>query len=176
MTTETQRNVVAADVEEVRKLIEEAPIGQYIGAEGAKLFAERAKGIINLDDGDYLFRAGETTDSFFIVRSGCLARIKERAPSQRPKIIHTLHQGDMVGELSFIDQTHHSLSVIALGTASVVQFTAEDIFPMLEEHPKLMFNFMRAIIKRVHHTVADISQQENALLEYIQSGGKGRAV
>jgi hypothetical protein len=37
-----------------------------------------------------------------------------------------------------------------------------------------MFDFMRAIIKRAHHTVSSIEKQQMALSDYISTGGKGR--
>lgn len=103
-----------------------------------------------------------------------MARIKERKSGKKPRVLHMLHKGDLVGELSFIDQTHHALSVTALGDATVLQFKAEDINPLITEHPKLVFDFMRAIVKRVHHTMAEVSKQQMALTEYIGTGGKGR--
>lgn len=162
------------NVDNVKKLIMDAPIGSYIGEEGAQIFAARACSEIQLKDNEFLFRKDETTTSFYLVSSGRLARIKERKSGKKPRILHTLHKGDLVGELSFIDQTHHARSVIALGDASVLQFKSEDITPLITEHPRLVFDFMRAVIRRVHHTVTDISRQQMALSEYIGSGGKGR--
>ena len=63
---------------------------------------------------------------------------------------------------------------MALGDATVFAFKTEDIKHFIHEHPQVMFDFMRAIIKRVHHTVSNISKQQLALAEYISTGGKGR--
>ena len=37
-----------------------------------------------------------------------------------------------------------------------------------------MFDFMRAVIKRVHLTVASVGKQQIALADYIATAGKGR--
>lgn len=163
------------DVEHIQKLIADAPIGGYIGEDGARILAERACNVIILKDGDYLFRKGEKTTSFYLVESGRVARIKDEVKDKKARVLHTLHKGDLVGELSFIDQTDHVRSVIALGDARVLQFKGEDIQPLITGHPQLMFDFMRAVIKRVHHTVKDISKQQQALADYIGTGGKGRS-
>ncbi len=162
------------DVEQVKKLIMDAPIGSYIGEEGAAIMAERACSEIHLKDGEYLFHKGEKTTSFYLVAEGRLARIKERKNGKKTRILHTLEKGDLVGELSFIDDSDHALSVIVLGDATVLQFKAENIKPLITEHPQVMFDFMRAVIKRVHHTVTEISKQQLALSEYIGTAGKGR--
>lgn len=173
--SQTDTLTEAPDVEHIQKLIAGAPIGNYIGEDGARIMAEHACNVILLKDGDYLFRRGERTTSFYLVESGRVARIKDEVKDKKVRVLHTLHKGDLVGELSFIDQMDHVRSVIALGDARVLQFRAEDIQPLITEHPQLMFDFMRAVIKRVHHTVNDISKQQLALADYISTGGKGRS-
>lgn len=162
------------DLERLSELIQRAPIGKYIGREGAKILAEHACEEIDLKENDFLFRGGETTSSFFLIESGRLARVRESAGKANPSIVHVLQPGDLVGELSFIDDTEHSMGVMALTPARVLKFQKSDVDPLITEHPRLMFDFMRAVIKRVHHTVNDISRQQLALSEYIASGGKGR--
>lgn len=163
------------DVEQVKKLIMEAPIGQYIGEDGAQILAERADSETTLKDGEFIFHQGETESSFYMLAEGHLALVKEKKNSSKPNILNVFDKGDLVGELSFIDDTPHSLSCMALGEASVLCFKAEDMRPLITEHPMMMFNFMRAVIKRVHHTVSNIGQQQMALSDYISSGGKGRS-
>ncbi len=163
------------DTDSVKKLILEAPIGKYIGERGAQIFAEKACCIIDLKDGEFLYKKGETTTSFYILSEGRLALVKLKKKIDRPpQIMHILEPGDLVGELSFIDDTHHSSTVMALGDARVLQFKAEDIRPLILQEPQVMFDFMRAVIKRVHHTVSSISEQQQALTDYIASAGKGR--
>ncbi len=163
------------DVNQAKTLIMEAPLGQYIGAEGAQILAERVRCLLSLEDGKFLFHQGDVDNCFYIVCEGRLALVKEKKKDENPQILHVLEKGDLVGELSFIDETPHIVSVMALGNASLLRFKAEDIKPLVTEHPKLMFDFMRAIIKRVHHSVANISKQQMALSDYISSGGKGRS-
>jgi hypothetical protein len=45
---------------------------------------------------------------------------------------------------------------------------------LITQHPQLTYNFMRAIIKRVHHLVDTLGQHELELQQYIQTGGRGR--
>ena len=162
------------DRKQAKKLIMEAPIGEYIGEDGAQILADRACCEVILEDSEYLFHHGDMENSFYIVAEGRLALTKERKNNKNPHILHVLEKGDLVGELSFIDNTPNMTSVMALGKASVLRFKAEDISPLITEHPRFMFDFMRAVIKRVHHTVANISKQQMALSDYISTGGKGR--
>lgn len=162
------------DIDRIASMIYEAPLGKYIGRDGAAILAARAANERGLDDGEFLFRHGETTGSFYIVTSGRLARVIEATHECEESIVHVLEKGDLVGELSFIDQTPHALSVRALGHATVLCFSAEAVRPLITEQPELVFNFMRAVIKRIHHVATVVGQQERELQQYIATGGKGR--
>ena len=162
-----------AQTERVRDLIIEAPLGQYIGNEGAQILAERAALEIRLSNDDFLYHRGDEANSFYIVTKGRIAIGRER-DNRTMRIFHVLEKGDLLGELSFIDGTPRTVSAAALGDACVLCFDAEDIRPLVYEHPKLTFDFMRAVVKRVHRTVSAIGQQQMDLADYISSGGRGR--
>ena len=162
------------DIERVTQLIKEAPLGQYIGPEGVKILAERVASEQRLKDNEFLYHRGEMADSFYIITEGRVAFARENANNEKMRILHVLEKGDLMGELSFIDGTPRTVSACALGDAAVLCFNAEDIMPLITEHPNLVFDFMRAVIKRVHNTVASIGQQQIELADYISTGGRGR--
>ncbi|MBV7296798.1 Crp/Fnr family transcriptional regulator [Enterovibrio paralichthyis] len=162
------------NAENVARLILEAPIGQYIGEDGAAVLAQQAAREMTLEDGEFLYRAGDTANSFYIVTEGRLAFCRENKSSGKINLLHTLHQGDLIGELSFIDGEPRSISVQSIGSARLLCFDRDSIDPLITSHPKLVFDFMRAVVKRVHHTVAAIGQQQAELADYIATGGKGR--
>jgi len=162
-------------VDEITKLIRAAPIGEYIGDAGSQILAERAAQSLDLQDNEALFEKGSSTNSFYIVIDGRLAIMSDAMRDQaNPNILHILEKGDLVGELSFIDGLPHASTVRSLGHSRVISFNKSDIDPLISEHPLLVFNFMRAIIKRVHSTLTAINRQQSELLTYISTGGRGR--
>jgi len=162
-------------VERVLDLINAAPLRQYIGEDGAQLLAERAASEIQLANDEFLFHQGDTASSFYLVAEGRIAFVIENSGDEsKARILHVLEKGDLLGELSFIDGSPRMVSAVAMGEASVLCFEAADIEPLSTEHPKLIFDFMRAVIKRVHHTLSSIGQQQRELADYIVSGGRGR--
>ncbi|NMM38110.1 MAG: cyclic nucleotide-binding domain-containing protein [Glaciimonas sp.] len=160
--------------EELTKLIYNAPIGQYIGENGARTLAEKAAQKLDLEDDEVLCEKGVSTNSFYIVTKGRLAITSVAKEKQTPAILHVLEKGDLVGELSFIDGSAHAETVRSLGNSSVISFNKADIDPLISENPELIFNFMRAVIKRVHSTLTAINRQQTELFTYIQTGGRGR--
>ncbi|MDY7577063.1 cyclic nucleotide-binding domain-containing protein [Herbaspirillum sp. RTI4] len=163
-----------SNIDEIAALIHNAPIGKYIGESGAKILAERAAQKIDLDDDEVLCEKGISTNSFYIVTKGRLAITSDVKDKQTPAILHVLEKGDLVGELSFIDGSAHPDTVRSLGRSCVISFNKADIDPLINDNPELIFNFMRAIIKRVHSTLTAINRQQNELFSYIQTGGRGR--
>lgn len=162
----------AQEIDRITTMIYEAPLGEYIGRDGAAILAERAATERRLKDDEFLYRKGEDSSGFYIVTEGRLAFVRERSNVGKEIIVHVLEKGDLVGELSFIDETPHTLSVRALGEASVLCFEADGIRPLITEQPMLIFNFMRAVIKRVHQVAATVGEHEMELRQYISTAGK----
>jgi CRP/FNR family transcriptional regulator, cyclic AMP receptor protein len=162
------------EINRIAAVIYNAPLGEYIGRDGAGILATHSGDERRLKDKEFLFRKGETTSSFYIVTEGRLALVREKINEDKEIILHVLEKGDLVGELSFIDQTPHAMSVCSLGDAAVLCFRADDIKPLITEHPELIYNFMRAVIKRVHELVDTLGEHEMEMRQYILSGGRGR--
>ena len=160
------------NTEQIKQLILEAPIGEYIGDHGAQVLADRADCEIKIKDNEFLFRKGDLENHFYIISSGRLALVKERKKDKKPHSLHILEPGHLVAELCFIDETAHTTSCMGLGDATVICFKADDIRPLILEEPQFMFDFMRAVIKRVHKTIAEIGKQQMILSDYISTSGK----
>ena len=164
------------NISENKKYVENilnAPIGQYIEQKGAEILSLCVSKELKLQADEFLLHKGDLPENFCLVTKGRLALVQE-LKNGKLHFLHVLQKGDMVGELSFIDDTPHIVSVVALNDSTVYQFKAESIKPLILSEPMFMFNFMRAIIKRVHHTVRAINRKQKDLSDYISSGGKGR--
>lgn len=158
--------------EKAARVIYEAPIGEYVGRGGAEVLAQYAGDECTLPDRKVLFRAGDPSDAFFIVTGGRLALIREGNDENPEVIIHVLDPGDLVGEQSFLGGTRHSITCVALGEARVLQFRVDDMTPLIEQHPRVLYDFMRGVIVRVHATAASINRQRLALEDYVASAGR----
>lgn len=153
--------------------IYEAPLGQYIGRHGADVLAQFAGEEKRLADREVLFRKGDYASTFYIVTGGRLGFIRE-ATAARPEILlHVLDKGDLVGELSFIDGGTYTVTCAAVGEATVLSFNVGDLSPLIDDHPRVLYDFMRAVILRVHQSRASILRQQQELEDYIATAGKG---
>ena len=81
-----------------------------------------------LEAGDYLLREGEESSEMYYVVSGTLSVLKAKGGVEQQ--IGNIYSGEVVGELSFIDQRPRSASVKALSDCELVvipQKTLEDV-------------------------------------------------
>ncbi|HQR27429.1 MAG TPA: cyclic nucleotide-binding domain-containing protein [Nocardioides sp.] len=165
--------MTATDHDRIVSTIEQAPLGTYLGRQGAEVLAGYAGEERALADGEFLFHRGDPPETFFLVTRGRLAVVREPSRQRSEVIVHVLEEGDLVGELSFIDGDDHTQSVRAIdGEAAVLAFELTDFEPLIEEHPRVMYDFMRAVIVRVHQTAASLGQQQQELTDYVSRGGK----
>ncbi|MFN8193007.1 MAG: cyclic nucleotide-binding domain-containing protein [Nocardioidaceae bacterium] len=159
-------------LDRIASLIYQAPLGQYLGRGGAEVLARHCSDEVALGEGEFLFRRSDRAESFFMVSHGKLAVVRE-ATSQRPELVlHVLDLGDLVGELSFLDGTPHTVSIRAVEDSRLLRFGRAEFDPMVEGEPRVAFDFMRAVVTRIHHTAASIARQQQELTDFVSSGGK----
>ncbi len=72
----------------------------------------------DLKSDEVLVREGASDDHLYVIVSGVLGVIKNAATPEAVTLF-ALNAGDLVGELSFIDQTPHYASLVALGPTRV---------------------------------------------------------
>ncbi|WGK69575.1 cyclic nucleotide-binding domain-containing protein [Candidatus Haliotispira prima] len=157
---------------ELKEFIHKAPIGQYLGLRGCETLAKSVSAEKTLKNDEYLYRGGDKSDCFFMVASGRLALCMEDPKINRNRIIHVIEAGDLVGELSFVTEDAHKISVQSIGQSSVYVFGRKEINELYEKCPEVMFDFLKAVIKRIYTTTTSVNQQREELAAYLATGGR----
>ena len=98
-----------------------------------------------LSENEVLFKKGDKTNALYIVMEGELNVLDEQ-PGQRI-LIAGLHEGDIFGEMSFLDERPRSATVKAETDAVVLCFTKEDFVRLVVEQPRPGARFMITIGK-----------------------------
>ena len=98
----------------------------------------------SLADGDYLIsEAGEETS------------------------LAVLREGDLAGELSFVDGTEHTVGLRALCDTVVLSLARADFEKVIEENPQLVYKVMRAVARSAHGIVRRMNSQFVELSNYV---------
>jgi CRP/FNR family cyclic AMP-dependent transcriptional regulator len=139
---------------------------------GAELAADQAVTLAghlafrDLQRGDVLVRQGTSDDHLYVIVRGALGVVRESGTAE-PVTLATLTAGDLVGELSFIDETPHYASLIATSPTRVFGLERQRLEALLASEPLIVYRVMRAIVRAVHEIQRRISMHATELTNYI---------
>jgi len=146
-------------------LIKQCAFGEELGADDSEVLGTVASSR-ELEEGDLLVGEGQVDDSVHIIVRGKLAVTKGTSGGDETTL-HVLHPGDLAGELGFIDSTAHSAGVRALTASQVVTLERAKFESLIETHPKVVYDVMRVIVRRVHATLRRMNFQYVEMTNYI---------
>ena len=120
----------------------------------------------DLEPGDVLVQQGTSDNHLYVIVRGALGVVRNPATAERVTLL-TLTAGDLVGELSFIDETPHYASLVATAPTRVFGLERERLESLLVTDPLLVYRVMRAIVRTVHEIQRRISMHATELTNYI---------
>ena len=139
---------------------------------GAELSDEEAgvlSGLMHpreLADGDYLITEGTTDNSLHVVVEGKLEVVKKTTADDEASLA-ILREGDLAGELSFIDGHEHTVGLRALAHSKVLSLERDEFEKVIDDNPKLVYKVMRAIARSTHRIVHRMNLENIELNNYI---------
>ncbi|MFK7931759.1 MAG: cyclic nucleotide-binding domain-containing protein [Myxococcota bacterium] len=100
---------------------------------------DAASSIVQVPAGGYLLRRGEPGGDLYRVEEGTLEVVDRRATPV--VILASLQKGDVVGEMSFLDNSPRSADVRAASSATVRRWAHNDLKTLLSREPTLAARF-----------------------------------
>ncbi len=140
-----------------------------LGAELSEAEAEVLSGLMSpreLADGDFLISEGTTDNSLHVVVEGKLEVVKKTAADDEASLA-ILREGDLAGELSFIDGHEHTVGLRALSHSQVLSIARDDFEKSIDDNPQLAYKVMRAIARSTHRIVHRMNMENIELNNYI---------
>jgi CRP/FNR family transcriptional regulator, cyclic AMP receptor protein len=108
-----------------------------------------------ISEGSYLIRTGEKDSTLFAIEDGHIDIIA--ALDGKPSVVATIGPGDVLGEVSFIDDSPRSVSARAGEEVTVRAWDKKKLSEKLADDPKLMAKFAVAmselLVERLRDTV-----------------------
>lgn len=108
-----------------------------------------------------VFREGESSSSFYVIRSGHAAALREH-PDGRMITLARFGPGDIFGELAMLDNERRSATIRALDELEVIVILGPEMRRLLGEHPEMAVKLIAALGQRLRETnerVAGLSFQ-----------------
>ena len=119
-----------------------------------------------LADGEFLITEGTTDNALHVLLEGKLEVVKHTGGGDVAGLA-VLREGDLAGELSFIDGHEHTVGLRALCATHVLTLTREDFESVVDAHPQLVYKVMRAIARSTHRIVHRMNTEFIELNNYI---------
>jgi CRP-like cAMP-binding protein len=119
-----------------------------------------------LADGEFLISEGVADDALHVLLDGKLEVVKQAGADETASLA-ILREGDLAGELSFIDGAAHTVGLRALCKSQVLSLTRSDFESVVNENPQLVYKVMRAVARSAHRIVHRMNHQFIELNNYI---------
>jgi CRP-like cAMP-binding protein len=139
---------------------------------GAELTREEA-GILDalmssqkLVDGEYLIKEKVNDDALHVLLQGKLEVVKSTGAGDTASLA-VLRDGELAGELSFIDGEPHTVALRALCDCDVISLSRKEFEKIIDEHPQLVYKVMRAIARSAHRIMHRMNLQFVELSNYV---------
>ena len=119
-----------------------------------------------LADEEFLFEDGMADDSLHVILTGKVEVVK-RTGDDNFASLAVLREGELAGELSFIDGAPHTVGLRALSETRVLSLRREAFKGIIDSNPQLVYKVMRAVARSAHRIVHRMNHQFIELNNYI---------
>ena len=131
------------------EVLRDVPLFRKIDHTKLKLLAFTSENLIH-QDGQFLFREGETGDAAYIVLKGKVAVFIQT--EKGPVEVAQLKRGDVVGEISILCDVPRTASVKAVESVQKLKITKDTFIHLLTEFPEIAIEIMRELASRLNKT------------------------
>ena len=122
-----------------------------------------------LATGETLLPEGARDGVLHVIAAGRI-NVAKSGP-QGVTVLHTLGPGDLVGELSFMDDVPRYAALIADGPTEVLCLNRGDFESFVDKEPRAAYKVMRAIMRVAHTIQRRLSLQMRDLENYVYRTG-----
>ena len=132
------------------------PLFRYF-TEDERRRVESIADVRRIAEGAYLIRAGEIDSSLFAVEDGHLDIVVMR--DDEPAVVATVGPGDVLGEVSFIDDSPRTVSVKAGEETTVRSWDKRTLSEALAFEPQLLAKFAVAMSELLVERIRDTARR-----------------
>ena len=160
MSDDTCTNLAVSTV-----AIKASPLGEELSDAQCDLLAS-VMTACGINDRAFLIEEGHKDDSLHVLTKGNMEVVTQTAGGEQVGL-HILREGDILGEMGFLDGVEHSAGIRAMGNCELLRLDRTSFESLLEKDPEVVYKVMRAIVRTVHRILRNMNFQQVELTNYI---------
>ncbi len=121
--------------------------------------------------GQVIYRENEKGGSLYIIKSGRV-RVYRTGKSMTEVELARLKEGDVFGEMSFLDESPHTATVAALDDTELLVLGRGKFEELVEYSPKTAYLITRNILLVIEAIIRKMNAEYVSLMEYMYVFGK----
>ena len=116
--------------------------------------------------GDTVFTDGEDGEALFLIKKGEVKACKV-APDGELFTLTLMNDGEIFGEMSFLDGRPRSASIIAITDLELFVIERNDFESMVETHPWVVYKILKNIVFAIHSIVRGMNTRYVEMVNYM---------
>jgi len=117
----------------------------------------------NYKNNEYIFREGDPGNAMYIIKKGTVKIYKET--KRRKKLIAMLSDGEFFGEMTLIDSSPRSASVISGGDTELVKLSVEGFTELQSSYSATGFKVVGVLLKFMSHRIRRTTKKAASLIK-----------
>jgi CRP-like cAMP-binding protein len=155
-----ERSATPMTIEDDIAFLEQVPTFSQLGFAALQIVAIGSE-TRHLEDGEVLFRAGETADSGYVIQEGALKLTRHDAKRADPSI--TLGPGALIGELALLTETIRPATAVAAEPTTVIRISRSLFRKVLEGFPEAARLMRDRMVERANQATEEIAAVRGVL-------------
>ena len=109
-------------------------------------------------NGEVILKQGNNNASLYIIKNGHVS-VVTRVLEEQALEVGQLHEGDLFGDMSFVDTDSISTDIVALGDVTIDVVTDEDVEAIIKNDPMFYGRFYHALAKLLSYRLRQKNEQ-----------------
>src|SRR5690554_6956437 len=123
------------------------PIFNHLPTAALEVIAGKAA-MRTYDRGQFIHRAGDSSDKLFIVHKGKV-KVYRLSDSGKEQLVRILNPGDFAGELALFSSTDHDSYAEAMQASEICTIYQDDVRKLLLEYPDISLHVLAELSRRL---------------------------
>lgn len=122
--------------------------------------------------GETIFKESEDGQSLYIIRKGEVKACKT-APDGELFTLTIMKDGDIFGEMSFLDGRPRSATIVAVSDLETYYIDKNDFETLVDGNPRVIYKLLRNIVFTIHSIVRGMNSRYIEMINYMWGRKRG---